>query len=62
MPRLVHKMHEPCCSAHGVDMTCAQYRRTHFVEVRPCCATDAQVLAMHAAWGEADHEIRSTDA
>ena len=36
--------HKPCCSAHGVDMTCASYRRTHFVEVRPCCAVDAAAL------------------
>lgn len=36
--------HTPCCSAHGVDMTCARYRRTHFVERRPCCATDAARL------------------
>lgn len=36
--------HFPCCTAHGVDMTCAQYRRTHFVEVRPCCAADARLL------------------
>lgn len=35
--------HTPCCSAHGRDMTCRNYRRTHFVEVRPCCAADALV-------------------
>lgn len=29
--------HTPCCSAHGVDMDCERYRRTHFVEVGPCC-------------------------
>lgn len=36
--------HLPCCSSHGVDMSCADYRRTHFVEVRPCCAYDAALL------------------
>jgi hypothetical protein len=36
--------HDPCCSAHGVPMTCARYRRTHFVEVRPCCSADAEAL------------------
>jgi hypothetical protein len=36
--------HEPCCSAHGLSMTCARYRRTHFVEVRPCCAVDAAAM------------------
>lgn len=30
--------HRPCCSSHHRDMTCAEYRRTHFVEVGPCCA------------------------
>lgn len=34
--------HAPCCSAHGIAMTCDRYRRTHFVEVGNCCA----------AWGE----------
>jgi hypothetical protein len=29
--------HNPCCSSHGVNMTCETYRRTHFVEVGPCC-------------------------
>lgn len=38
-------MHDPCCSSHGVTMTCSQYRRTHFVEVRPCCGADADLLA-----------------
>lgn len=37
--------HDPCCSAHGVPMTCTRYRRTHFVEVRPCCAHDRTALA-----------------
>ena len=41
--------HVPCCSAHGVPMTCARYRRTHFVEVRPCCSIDAQALAQETA-------------
>lgn len=36
--------HHPCCSSHGVDMTCEQYRRTHFVEVRPCCTDDQRIL------------------
>lgn len=36
--------HRPCCSSHGVDMTCERYRRTHFVEVRPCCSVDAELL------------------
>ncbi len=36
--------HDPCCSSHGVTMTCAEYRRTHFVEVRPCCGADAARL------------------
>lgn len=30
--------HDPCCSSHGVPMDCATYRRTHFVEVGPCCS------------------------
>ena len=33
--------HAPCCSAHGIDMGCERYRRTHFVEVGNCCAADA---------------------
>ncbi|QPX62619.1 hypothetical protein SEA_WOLLYPOG_69 [Arthrobacter phage Wollypog] len=37
--------HNPCCSAHGVDMDCERYRRTHFVEVRPCCSADARRLS-----------------
>ena len=32
--------HTPCCTAHGVDMDCATYRRTHFVEVGYCCRYD----------------------
>lgn len=36
--------HEPCCSSHNVTMSCENYRRTHFVEVRPCCHLDAQRL------------------
>ena len=36
--------HDPCCSSHGVPMDCARYRRTHFVEVRPCCSVDAEAL------------------
>lgn len=41
--------HEPCCSSHGVDMDCARYRRTHFVEVRPCCSADAALLKQETA-------------
>jgi hypothetical protein len=41
--------HDPCCSSHGVPMTCSRYRRTHFVEVRPCCSEDAERLALEAA-------------
>lgn len=29
-------------------MTCARYRRTHFVEVRPCCSVDAEALEQDA--------------
>lgn len=36
--------HDPCCSSHGKVLTCAEYRRTHFVEVRPCCAADRALL------------------
>lgn len=46
--------HEPCCSSHGVDMTCERYRRTHFVEVRPCCSADAALLAEEAALKDLD--------
>lgn len=41
--------HSPCCSSHGVPMTCERYRRTHFVEVRPCCAADAERLKQEKA-------------
>lgn len=34
--------HDPCCSSHGIRMSCDRYRRTHFVEVRPCCSKDAE--------------------
>lgn len=37
-----HPTHTPCCSSHGVRMDCATYRRTHFVETRPCCDMDAK--------------------
>lgn len=46
-----HLAHSPCCSAHGEDMTCEKYRRTHFVEVRPCCAFDAAVLKREGVTG-----------
>ena len=36
--------HDPCCSAHGIPMDCERYRRTHFVEVRPCCTQDRIAL------------------
>lgn len=38
--------HDPCCSSHGVPMSCARYRRTHFVDVRPCCEKDAERLGL----------------
>lgn len=41
--------HSPCCSSHGVPMTCERYRRTHFVEVRPCCVPDAERLEQEKA-------------
>lgn len=47
------RTHAPCCSSHGVDMTCEEYRRTHFVEVRPCCTDDAVILTgplTHSEW------------
>lgn len=37
--------HNPCCSTHGVPMSCERYRRSHFVDVRPCCGADALRLA-----------------
>lgn len=36
--------HSPCCSTHANDLCCRHYRRSHFVEVRPCCETDARNL------------------
>lgn len=44
LPAAPTPTHAPCCSSHGVPMTCARYRRTHYVEVRPCCAIDAARL------------------
>lgn len=41
--------HTPCCSAHGKPMSCEQYRRAHFVEIRPCCWVDARQIATHEA-------------
>lgn len=41
--------HDPCCSSHGVPMDCERYRRTHFVEVRPCCSVDAARLRQEQA-------------
>ncbi len=46
MPDTETPTHTPCCSSHGVDMTCEKYRRTHFVETRPCCTIDQQALAV----------------
>lgn len=43
--------HSPCCSSHGVPMTCERYRRTHFVEVRPCCSTDRARMELEKAAG-----------
>ena len=39
--------HRPCCSSHGRHMTCAEYRRTHFVEVGPCCSIWAALNGAH---------------
>lgn len=47
--------HDPCCSSHGIAMTCARYRRTHFVEVRPCCEQDAIALGLAAATPTEEH-------
>jgi hypothetical protein len=46
---VVEHTHNPCCSSHGVDMTCERYRATHFVEVRPCCSADAARLTADEA-------------
>lgn len=43
--------HAPCCSSHDVAMTCERYRRTHFVEVRPCCSTDRARMELEKATG-----------
>jgi hypothetical protein len=51
-------VHAPCCSIHGHAMTCEAYRRTHFVEVRPCCGFDAAVVL--AVGSEADARVRVT--
>jgi len=45
--------HSPCCSLHDVPMTCERYRRTHFVEVRPCCPADAELLEQEFKAGQA---------
>lgn len=45
--------HQPCCSSHDKPLCCEDYRRFHFVEIRPCCATDRVRLA---AEQEADHD------
>jgi hypothetical protein len=49
LPAETELTHVPCCSAHGHAMTCARYRRTHYVEVRPCCAIDAARLREEAS-------------
>jgi len=49
--------HLPCCSSHGIPMTCARYRRTHFVEVRPCCAVDVNRLAAEADQATPPHRL-----
>jgi hypothetical protein len=41
--------HEPCCSRHGASLCCSCYRRSHFVEVRPCCSIDRARLDESAA-------------
>lgn len=34
--------HTPCCTSHGLPLCCADYRRTHFVDRRPCCTADRE--------------------
>lgn len=34
-------------------MDCQRYRRTHFVEVRPCCSADSRLLEQETAKREA---------
>lgn len=55
-------MHDPCCSSHGVTMDCTRYRRTHFVEVRPCCSADAHTSSYALEIAEADYALRETAA
>jgi hypothetical protein len=55
-------MHDPCCSSHGVTMDCTRYRRTHFVEVRPCCSADADTSSYALEIAEADYALRETAA
>jgi hypothetical protein len=44
--------HDPCCSSHGVPMSCEDYRRTHFCEVRPCCGIDVERLKDEIVLGQ----------
>ena len=47
--------HDPCCSSHGARLGCEAYRRSHFVEVGPCC----EVWAMeHPEYGTATNPTR----
>lgn len=52
--------HDPCCSSHGVTMDCARYRRTHFVEVRPCCSADTRTSSYALEIAEHDYHLRET--
>jgi hypothetical protein len=54
--------HDPCCSSHGIVMDCARYRRTHFVEVRPCCTDDTHTTSYAAEIADADYALRQTAA
>jgi len=51
--------HNPCCSSHNVRMLCENYRRTHFVEVRPCCSLDAIRLRADRLHGK--NRVERTD-
>jgi hypothetical protein len=43
-------------------MDCARYRRTHFVEVRPCCSADAHTTSYARDVADADYALRQTAA
>lgn len=52
--------HSPCCSSHGKDLCCPCYRRSHFVEVGPCCSTTAAERATRMAEaGAAEHRAET---